>query len=215
MKRFLRKITPSGPLAVAILALVVAMSGSAVAASLITSKQIKDGTIQVKDISKKARGQLATKAAAGTPGPQGPAGPAGEAGAQGPKGDAGAQGEKGTQGAPGEAVAYANVKGDGTIEPGQSKGITNDMIDRTAEGVFCFKNLGFTPRSAMVSPDGSFGQLDTVVTASVLVSGALSDCDSDGTHKVRVRTIDLNGSESLGSTYAPELSDRRFTIWFE
>jgi hypothetical protein len=212
MKAIIRKITPSGPLAVAILALVVAMSGSAVAASLITGKQIKDGTIQVKDISKTARTQLAAKAVAGVPGPQGPAGPAGGAGAQGPKGDAGAQGEKG---APGEAVAYANVKADGTIEPGQSKGVTNAMIDRTAEGVFCFKNLGFTPKSAMVSPDGSFGQLDTVVTASVLVSGALSDCDSDGSHKVRVRTIDLNGSESFGSIYAPELSDRRFTIWFE
>jgi hypothetical protein len=212
MKALIRKITPSGSLAVAILALVVAMSGSAVAASLITGKQIKDGTIQVKDISKTARSELAAKPAAGAPGPQGPAGPAGQAGAQGPKGDTGAQGDKGV---PGEALAYANVKGDGTIEPGQSKGITNDMVDRTAEGVFCFKNLGFTPKSAMVSPDGSFGQLDTVVTASVLVSGALTDCDSDGTHKVRVRTIDLNGSESFGSVYAPELSDRRFTIWFE
>jgi hypothetical protein len=212
MNRFRIKIKPSGSLAVAFIALLVAMSGSAVAASLITSKQIKDGTIQVKDISKTARAQLTAKASAGLPGPQGPAG------SQGPKGDGGAQGEKGAtgqQGVPGEAVAFANVKGDGTIEPGQSKGITNDMIDRTAEGVFCFKNLGFTPKNAMVSPDGSFGQLDTVVTASVLVNGALSDCDSDGSHKVRVRTIDLNGSETFGSIYAPELSDRRFTIWFE
>jgi len=215
MKRFIHKITSSGPLAVAFVALLVAMSGSAVAASLITSKQIKDGTIQVKDISKTARTQLAAKGASGVPGPQGPQGPAGLAGAQGEKGDTGTQGERGAQGAPGEAVAYANVKGDGTIEPGQSKGISNAMIDRTTEGVFCFKNLGFTPKSVVVSPDGSFGQLDTVVTASVLVNGALSDCDADGTHKVRVRTIDLNGSESFGTIYAPELSDRRFTIWFE
>jgi Collagen triple helix repeat (20 copies) len=207
-----RKLTPSASLAVAILALVVAMSGSAVAASLITGKQIKDGTIQVKDISKRARAQLAAKSAAGAPGPAGAQGPKGDTGAQGAAGDAGARGEKG---APGEAVAYANVKPDGTIEPGQSKGITNAMIDRTTEGVYCFKDLGFTPKSAMVSPDGSFGQLDTVVTASVLVEGALTDCDSDGTHKVRVRTIDLNGSENFGSLYAPELSDRRFTIWFE
>jgi hypothetical protein len=215
MKALLAKLTPSGPLAVAILALVVAMSGSAVAASLITGKQIKDGTIGVKDISKTARTQLTAKAAVGAPGPQGPSGPAGatgEAGPQGPKGDSGADGSKG---APGEAVAYANVRGDGTIEPGQSKGVTNEMIDRTAEGVFCFKNLGFNPKSAMVSPDGSFGQLDTVATGTVLVSGFLADCDSDGSHKVRVRTIDLNGSAAFGSIYAPELADRRFTIWFE
>lgn len=207
-----RKVTPSASLVVALLALVVAMSGSAVAASLITSKQIKDGTIQTKDISKTARAQLAAKATAGTPGPQGPVGPKGDTGAQGDRGEAGARGD---QGVPGEAVAYANVKPDGTIEPGQSKGITNDMIDRTTEGVFCFKNLGFTPKSAMVSPDGSFGQSDTVVTSTVLVSGALSDCDTDGSHKVRVRTIDLNGSETLNASYAPELTDRRFTIWFE
>src|SRR5215216_4894037 len=103
MKQFLLKIKPSGPLAVAFLALVIAMSGSAVAASLITSKQIKDGTIQVKDISKTARAKLAAKTVAGLPGPQGPAGTAGQAGAQGPNGDAGTPGEKGAQGVPGEA----------------------------------------------------------------------------------------------------------------
>jgi hypothetical protein len=207
MNRFAHKIKSSGPFAVAFLALVIAMSGSALAASLITSKQIKDGTIQVKDISKTARAQLAV------PGPQGPAGPAGAAGATGAQGDKGETGARGEQGVPGEAVAYANVRQDGTIEPGQSKGITNAMIKRTTEGVFCFENLGFTPHSAMVSPDGSFGQLDTVVSATVLVSGTLSDCDADAV--VRVRTIDLNGSQTLNATYAPELADRRFTIWFE
>lgn len=207
MKRFVHKIKSSGPLAVAFLTLVVAMSGSAVAASLITSKQIQDGTIQVKDISKKARAQLAVA------GPQGPAGPAGAVGATGAQGETGETGARGEQGVPGEAVAYANVRQDGTVEPGQSKGITNAMIQRTAEGIFCFKNLGFTPHSAIVSPDGSFGQLDTVVTASVLVTGQLAECDADA--RVRVRTIDLNGSETFGSNYAPELADRRFTIWFE
>lgn len=72
---------PSPGLLLGILALVVAMTGSAVAASLITSKQIKDGTIQTKDISKKARAQLK-----GNIGPRGAAGPAGAAGAQGPAG---------------------------------------------------------------------------------------------------------------------------------
>jgi len=210
-----RKFTPSASLVLALLALVVAMSGSAVAASLITGKQIKDGTIQVKDISTRARAQLAAKGTAGVAGPQGPAGPAGQqggAGAQGPKGDTGAQGEKGV---PGEAVAYANVKPDGTVEPGQSKGITDAMVDRTSEGIFCFKNLPMTVKSVMVSGDGSFGQTDTVATASVLVNGALTDCDADGSHKVRVRTMDLNGNEGVAGAYSPELKDRRFTIWFE
>ncbi len=45
---------PSPGLIVAIVALVVAMSGSAIAASAITGNQIKDGSIGVKDLSKKA-----------------------------------------------------------------------------------------------------------------------------------------------------------------
>ena len=79
---------PSGSMVVAVLALVLATSGSAVAASLITSKQIKDGTIQTKDISKRARAKLA-KAASAQPGPAGPAGPTG------PRGDTGETGPSG------------------------------------------------------------------------------------------------------------------------
>ena len=45
-----------------VIALVVAMSGTAAAASLITGKQIKNGTIQTHDISKTARAKLAGKA---------------------------------------------------------------------------------------------------------------------------------------------------------
>jgi hypothetical protein len=94
MKNLMRSITPSGSMAVALVALLVAMSGSAVAASLITSKQIKDGTIQTKDLSKKAR--VALNGARGSAGPQGLPGP------QGPKGDTGAAGAAGKDGAPGK-----------------------------------------------------------------------------------------------------------------
>jgi hypothetical protein len=91
MKKLRHRATPSGSMAVALIALIVAMSGSAVAATLITSKQIKDGTIQTKDLSAKARKSL--RSASGSPGPQGPRGaegPQGPAGPQGPKGDPGA-----------------------------------------------------------------------------------------------------------------------------
>jgi hypothetical protein len=63
---------------------VVATSGSAVAASLITGKQIKNGTIHLKDINKKTRAKLQ-----GDTGPQGPQGAKGD---QGPKGDPGEPG---------------------------------------------------------------------------------------------------------------------------
>src|SRR3954453_5318862 len=94
---------PSASLVISIIALVAACSGSAVAASLITSKQIKDGTVQVKDLSKKARSSLAgQRGAAGAAGARGDKGDKGEAGAQGiqgPKGDTGEKGERGETGA--------------------------------------------------------------------------------------------------------------------
>jgi hypothetical protein len=54
---------PSAALVIALLALFVALGGTAAAAKLlITSEEIKDGTIRVVDINKKARKQLARHA---------------------------------------------------------------------------------------------------------------------------------------------------------
>jgi len=65
--------------------LVAAMSGTAVAATLITSSQIKDGTIQLKDISPTARHKL--KGQTGAKGAKGVQGLQGVQGVQGPAGD--------------------------------------------------------------------------------------------------------------------------------
>lgn len=78
---------PSAGVILGTAALVAAVSGSAVAASLITSRQIKDGTIQLRDISRKARAQL--KGDVGLAGPVGPRGAAGPAGAPGDPGPPG------------------------------------------------------------------------------------------------------------------------------
>lgn len=59
-------------IACAIVVVVVAAGGGATAAALITSKQIKDGTIQVHDLNSKT-----VKALKGKPGPRGPAGQSG------------------------------------------------------------------------------------------------------------------------------------------
>jgi len=85
----LRKFKPRAPgLLIALVVLAVAAtSGSAVAGSLITSKQIKDGTIKYKDVDKRARTKL--KGATGPQGPQGPQGAPGQPGpATGPAGGA-------------------------------------------------------------------------------------------------------------------------------
>src|SRR5690349_14990485 len=74
-----------------LVAIVLAMSGSAYAASKITGAQIKDGTITGKDIKTRSIGssQLDGGALAALEGPPGVAGAAGPAGPPGPAGPAG------------------------------------------------------------------------------------------------------------------------------
>jgi hypothetical protein len=82
---------------VAVVALVFSCTGGAVAATLITGKQIKNGTITAADIkggtigpSKLSLGlQDAIDEGVGAAGPQGAQGPAGPAGPAGPQGPAG------------------------------------------------------------------------------------------------------------------------------
>ena len=105
-----RKPTPATT--IAIVALVVALSGTAVAASryIITStSQIKPSVLQALRGSVAAKGASATGAtgATGPTGPQGPPGPDGSQGVPGPTGPAGVQGPGGQ---PGDARAYALVE---------------------------------------------------------------------------------------------------------
>ncbi len=75
----LKHFTPS--MIVSMIALTVALSGTAVAAKLITGAQIKDGSIGYVDISKTAKAKLlGSSGAQGLPGPAGAAGVAGVAG---------------------------------------------------------------------------------------------------------------------------------------
>lgn len=101
---------PSPSLAVAVVAIVVASTGSAVGASLITGKQVKDSSITGADIKNKSlssadfRGSVA-----------GPRGPQGFTGAQGPVGPQGPAGAPATQ----STVSYRSVSASGTVPQGQ------------------------------------------------------------------------------------------------
>jgi hypothetical protein len=77
------------------LGLTIATAASAGAASLITGRQIKDGTITKRDLSKALQQQLARTGAAGAKGDPGVPGPKGDLGAQGPLGERGVQGPAG------------------------------------------------------------------------------------------------------------------------
>src|ERR1700689_3043928 len=90
---------PSVSLAVASIALVVAMPGSAIAGGSITGAQIQDGTTQVRSISPDALRSLHSQVGSpGKPGPRGPQGPPGPPGRPGPRGYPGRDGHDGYPG---------------------------------------------------------------------------------------------------------------------
>jgi hypothetical protein len=108
---------------VAMLALFVALTGTAVAttSALITGKQIKNSSITGADVKNKSltprdfRGSVR--------GPRGLRGATGATGATGAAGAAGATGATGAQGPPGPGIKWVLVQPDGTIAA-QSGGIT-------------------------------------------------------------------------------------------
>jgi len=124
-------------LLLAVLVLSVGLGGTAAAVSLVTGKQIKDGSVRSRDIG---NGSLTgsdvadksltpadfTGSIQGPTGPQGPAGAQGPRGLQGLQGTAGAQGAKGDTGAPGPAgvSGLRYVASDGSsVAAGSWKGL--------------------------------------------------------------------------------------------
>jgi len=89
------------PILLSVMAVVLVSSATAGGIKLITGANIKDGTIEVADLSKKA--QATFKGRSGAPGPTGPIGPQGPSGSEGPAGPRGATGQTGAQGTPGPA----------------------------------------------------------------------------------------------------------------
>jgi hypothetical protein len=106
----------------AIVSALVASTTAAAATIVVTSKNIKDGTIQTVDISGQAkralkgnrgpRGLSGPAGAQGIQGVQGPQGAPGATGLQGPKGDPGLQG---SPGADGKTPLWAVVFADGSL----------------------------------------------------------------------------------------------------
>jgi hypothetical protein len=119
-------------------------STSATAAFVVTSENIKNGTIQTVDISAKAKralkGQRGLRGLAGAQGPQGvqgPQGATGATGAQGPKGDTGDTGPQGLQGLPGDPGPPAtNLWAVVGSFGGLARGSGVDGVIRTGVGVY-------------------------------------------------------------------------------
>ncbi|SDC39977.1 collagen-like triple helix repeat-containing protein [Nocardioides lianchengensis] len=123
-------------------------SGGAVAGTLITGAQIKDGTVTTKDVKDRslrtADLSRATVQQLRTPGARGPAG---------------APGTPGTPGAPGLVRGYGRVAPNGTV----SQASPGTSVARAAEGVYCVSVAGVDGATtvAVVSPDYALSSTGT------------------------------------------------------
>jgi hypothetical protein len=116
---------------------------------------------------------------------------------------------------PQEAVAFANVLEDGTVDPPlSSNNLPQSAITHPAAGVYCINDPGFTITSGMVSADNSFSNNDTLASVALDNTGeGLSGCPVTAS-SARVRTVDLDGvAGSNSATYDPKLVNHRFVIW--
>jgi hypothetical protein len=132
---------------VSIIALVVACTGSAVAASGViikNSRQVARGAITSSDL----RNHKGVSFVDLTPGAVRTI--QGLKGAQGPKGATGPQGPPGA----GTAAAYALIGGNANVVSSLSQNITQaNVYAGGTPGQYCFKGLPFTPKSIVASID--------------------------------------------------------------
>jgi hypothetical protein len=154
LKKLLARLVRQSPaMIVAMLALFVALTGTAVAttSALITGAQIKNSSITGADVKNRSLRPIDFRGSVRGPrGLRGLPGAPGAPGAQGAKGD---KGDKGDTGEAGSAVAYAYVAADGTVNLARSKNITQANVTRASAGFYCFNGLSFTPHSISVTPD--------------------------------------------------------------
>jgi len=142
---------------IAVLALVVGMSGSATAAALITGKQIKDNSVTSKDIKDKSLTLKDFKAKErkklkGDPGPAGPAGPAGPPGAAGATGaSAFAPPPSGTSISGARIVDLETTAGNVTLRDYVDLPFTTAAIIDETPGAT--RNIFFAPSGAVLDTD--------------------------------------------------------------
>ena len=169
----------------ATIALVLSMSGGALAAShyLINStKQINPRVL---------------KALTGAQGPKGATGATGVAGATGREGAAGAsggEGKQGPQGAPGSALASAHITASGELDEANSTNFSGVTIANPAEeGVYCISGLPFQPHNVTATTDArESGGFAPGVSATV---GPWGLCSKSASTQITVETWELGFEE--------------------
>lgn len=184
-------------LLVFVLGLVIATAASAGAASLITGKQIKNGSITSKDLSKAVRAQLKKAGRIGKTGPVGPVGPVGPSGVAGA---AGAKGATGATGPAGSALGYAHVSANGTVDKALNVATAEVTKPAASTGFYCFSGLNFTATNASVTLEEPFPAGETLGLAPRVTVGTPNagfGCPAGTTVLVSIRK-DAGGLEDHG-----------------
>lgn len=207
-------------MAVALLALVIALGGTAAAATVLIkrSSQVATGAINSGDLADDrgvslrdltpATRRAITAPAGGAPGAEGSRGPQGPVGA---KGEPGPQGADGPRGPRGEALAFAHVPAQipatGRPTEGTSKGVTAiQRIDHPEFGhVYCF-DLEAPAVNAVASQDFASaidqGFAYTVYVAMPSTQLGFARITSDCPAEARDAAAYLNDAgETLGTAF--------------
>jgi len=185
--------------------ILIATAGSAAASRLITGRDIKNGTITAKDLSKAVRAELAK---AGVPGP---AGPTGAVGATGPQGNQGIPGPiertpaggalSGTYPNPGLADSAVTSPKIASGAVGASALAANAVVaGKVADGAIGYGALSFVKYASSTT---TFDLTSIAAAQCVdLSTGIGSDIDSDDVVLTSVSGLE-NGLVTTGIAEAP------------
>ena len=181
---------------IAAVILTLSLSGGAMAAKLITGKQIKDNSVASADIK---NGSLkTTDLSAGAISDlqsTGPAGPQGDVGPAGPQGDAGAVGAAGAAGAPGLVRAYARVLA--TTVTLQSGGITSNV---PSTGLTCVAVPGVDSATTVAVVTLDYNSDSSSGTIQAYAEAHATGC---AVGQFGVRTFNRNNGGTINFTNEP------------
>jgi hypothetical protein len=176
MRRILKR-RPSPSMVVAFIALIAALSGTAVAlpgVNLIDSGDIKNGQVKGKDIGKNAvTGKKVKNGSLTGADVKDKSLTASDfsGSVQGPKGDKGDTGATGATGPAGSAAAYALVDDLGDVVSAQAKNITSANVTHPIIGTYCFSGLSFAPTNVLATINGNTGNGAGDAQASIFLPG--------------------------------------------
>lgn len=211
----MRPVAPRLAVVVSLLALVVALAGTAVAgvtlaknsvatrhlkANAVTGAKVKNGSLTGKDL-KPGTLKVGPRGLQGPTGPQGPQGPQGPEGPQGDQGDQGVQGPPGAPGEDGTSLGGIWVQSSGTPINATISGLfVGATVLKASTGVYCIETVDELPGNGYVVWTATVMNSPGYVSVTSNFNLA-SDCGSSS-YEVMVETFNTSGNPS----------DRGFTL---